>query len=106
MTLYLQEAKPEMHFQRALDWFGDDGLTDCKANTFTADVHAPFCEDIREALTATFPMLWGKVETGVTKQDWDDYKRLCKPESPDFILNQPGYYAFLTYSMFHGMVVK
>jgi ubiquinone/menaquinone biosynthesis C-methylase UbiE len=37
-------------------------------------------------------------------EDWAQYQRLCQPESPDFILNLPDYYAFFTYSMFRGKV--
>jgi len=42
----------------------------------------------------------------VTPEDWAEFERICQPESPDFILNRPDYSAFLTYSLFHGRVVK
>ena len=31
-------------------------------------------------------------------------KRLCQPESPDFILDLSDYYAFYTYTMLRGRV--
>jgi len=54
---------------------------------------------------ATFQMLWGEAQSELTPEDWAEYQRLCQPESPDFILNLPDYYAFFTYSMFRGKVV-
>jgi demethylmenaquinone methyltransferase/2-methoxy-6-polyprenyl-1,4-benzoquinol methylase len=49
-------------------------------------------------------MRWPGVEAGFSKEDWAEYQRLCMPESPEYILNQPDYYAFFTYSMFSGLV--
>jgi hypothetical protein len=51
-----------------------------------------------------FAMLWGTPQPEVTPADWAEYQRLCQPGSPDCILNPPDYYAFFTYSMFHGKV--
>jgi demethylmenaquinone methyltransferase/2-methoxy-6-polyprenyl-1,4-benzoquinol methylase len=51
-------------------------------------------------------MFWGEVENEVSQQDWAEYERLCQPESPDFILDHPDYYAFLTYSMFRGKIAR
>jgi demethylmenaquinone methyltransferase/2-methoxy-6-polyprenyl-1,4-benzoquinol methylase len=55
-------------------------------------------------------MRWPGVESELRQEDadskhpWAEYQRLCLPESPDFILDHPDYYAFFTYSMFHGKV--
>jgi len=98
--------KPEFHFLCTLGWLRDACLEDLAAYTFVADVHAPLSEDIRSALTATFQMFWGEAQSEVTQEDWAEFERICQPESPDFILNLPDYYAFLTYSLFRGKVVK
>ena len=37
---------------------------------------------------------------------WAEFQRLCQPDSPDFILNLPDYYAFFTYTMFYGKVPR
>jgi len=47
---------------------------------------------------------WGQLQ--VTTEDWSMYQRLSQPESPDFILNQPDYYAFYTYALFQARVAK
>ena len=96
--------RPESHFTRALGWFRDAGLEELQARTFAGDAHAPLTDDIRSALTALFQMRWPGVESELTLGDWGEYQRLCLPESPDFILDHPDYYAFFTYSMFHGKV--
>ena len=92
--------KQESHFVRALGWFRQAGFEEPTARTFAGDVYAPLSEDICNALITFFNMLWGEPQPEVSQEDWAEYQRLCQPESPDFILNLPDYYAFFTYSMF------
>jgi demethylmenaquinone methyltransferase/2-methoxy-6-polyprenyl-1,4-benzoquinol methylase len=103
---YVSGTRPELHFLRAPGWFGAAGLVDVEARTFAGDVQAPLSADIRRALISLFQMLWGEPGSAVSPEDWADYQRLCRPESPDCILNVPGYYAFFTYSMFRGKVAQ
>jgi demethylmenaquinone methyltransferase/2-methoxy-6-polyprenyl-1,4-benzoquinol methylase len=39
-------------------------------------------------------------------EDRDELQRLCRPETEDFVLNRPDYYAFFTYSLFRGRVAS
>ena len=89
---------------RALGWFREAGLEDPTARTFAGEVYAPLSDDFRSALIALFQMRWPGVESELAEEDWAEYRRLCLPESPDFILNLPDYYAFYTYSLFSGTV--
>ena len=102
---YMKVAQPGLHFLRALGWLSDAGLTDITAQTFVADVYAPLSEDVRSALTMTFDMFWGSMQSALSPNDRAEYERLCLAASPDFILNQPDYCAFLTYSLFVGTVM-
>ena len=97
---FVKGKNPESHFLRALGWFNVMGLEGPIARTFVGDVHAPLTDDLRSALMAIFAMRWSKVEAELTPENVAEYKRLCLPESPDFIVNRPDYYAFFTYSMF------
>jgi len=103
---FVEGKKPESHFLRALGWFRHAGLEEPTARTFAGDAHAPLTDDLRNALIALFEMRWPGVESELTPEDWAAYQRLCLPESPDFILDRPDYYAFFTYSMFHGKVAE
>ena len=109
---FVKGKKPESHFLRALGWFRDAGLEEPTARTFAGDAHAPLTENSRSALTALFQMRWPGVESELrqenadSKHPWAEYQRLCLPESPDFILDHPDYYAFFTYSMFRGKVAE
>lgn len=103
---FVQGKKPESHFLRAQGWFRDAGLEECKAQTFAGDAHAPLADNVRSALIALFQMRWPGVQSELRPEDWAEYQRLCLPESPDFILDHPDYYAFFTYSMFHGKVAE
>jgi ubiquinone/menaquinone biosynthesis C-methylase UbiE len=103
---FVKGKKPESHFLRALGWFRDAGLEELTAQTFAGDAHAPLTDDLRSALIALFEMRWPGVESELTQADRAEYQRLCLPESPDFIVDHPDYYAFFTCSMFHGKVAE
>ena len=97
-------TKPERHHFRALGWFREAGLKAPTARTFVGEVQGPLRDEIRAALSSLFDMRWGNPQSELTSQDWAAYQRLCRPESPDSILNLSDYYAFFTYSMFCGQV--
>jgi demethylmenaquinone methyltransferase/2-methoxy-6-polyprenyl-1,4-benzoquinol methylase len=101
---FAKGMRPESHFLRALGWFRDAGLEQPTARTFVGDAHAPLTAEQRDALVALFDMRWPGVESELAEEDRAEYRRLCLPESADFILNRPDYYAFFTYSMFWGSV--
>jgi len=103
---FVKGERPESHFSRALGWFRDAVLAEPTAQTFVGDAHAPLTDDLRSALIATFGMRWPEVKSELTQEDWVEYQRLCLPESPDFIVDHPDYYAFFTYSMFHSKVAE
>jgi ubiquinone/menaquinone biosynthesis C-methylase UbiE len=101
---FLSDKSPESNFMRALGAFRDAGLQNVKARTYLWNIQAPLKDDMRTAITSLLDMLWGTPQPGVSAQDWAEYQRLCNPESVDFILNVPGYYAFYTYTLFQGTV--
>lgn len=103
---FVRGKRPESHFLRALEWFRQAGLEEATARTFVGDSQAPLTDAIRVALTSLFDMLWGEPQPEVSPEDWQDYQRLCQPDSPEFILNLPDYYAFFTYSMFWAKVPR
>ena len=103
---FVKGKQPELHFLRTLGWLREAGLEEITARTFVDDVCAPLTEDLRNALIALFQMRWPGVESELTREDWAEYQRLCLPGSPAFILDHPDYYAFLTYSMFHGRAAR
>lgn len=103
---FVNGKSPESNFLRALGWLQEVGFKEPTTRTFVGDVQAPLSDDIRIAFISFFQMLWGEPQSEVSQEDWAEYQRLCLPDSPDFILNTPDYYAFFTYSMFQGKVAK
>jgi demethylmenaquinone methyltransferase/2-methoxy-6-polyprenyl-1,4-benzoquinol methylase len=103
---FLMDKSSELNFMRALHVYRNAGLEDIKAQTFVGDIQAPLSSLQRTALASLFKMLWGEQQPDVSPEDWIEYQRLCKSTSADFILNIPDYYAFFTYSLFRGRVVK
>jgi demethylmenaquinone methyltransferase/2-methoxy-6-polyprenyl-1,4-benzoquinol methylase len=101
---FLKDKSPEQNFMRALGSFQRMGLEEVQAQTYVGDVRAPLDPATRPALASLLEMLWGMPQPEVTPEDWQEYQRLCKPDSTDFILNIPDYYGFFTYSMFRGRV--
>jgi SAM-dependent methyltransferase len=105
-TILAAEIKPEAQFTRALGWFRAAGFAEPTARTVVGTVHAPLDDGVRRALISLFGMLWGEMQSRMTEADREEYLRLTEPESPDFILDIPDYYAYFTYSMFEGRVAK
>ncbi|MBN1314826.1 MAG: methyltransferase domain-containing protein, partial [Anaerolineales bacterium] len=100
----LEGRQPESHFMRLLHWFRIVSLLDSACCTFTGNIQAPLDEELVGALVSLFEMLWGVRQSGTSDADWDDYQRLCRPESADFILKLNDYAGFITYTMFRGTV--
>jgi len=99
---FIQGKRPELHFPRALGWFHELGLQEPKGKAFADSVCAPLSDEVRNALVALFDMRWPDVAAELSSDDLAEFRRLCLPDSPDFILNLPDYYAFFTYTMFWG----
>jgi ubiquinone/menaquinone biosynthesis C-methylase UbiE len=103
---FTRGTKPGLHFLRGLGSLREAGLKEPAAETFAGTAHAPLSDEMRQALTSLIEMRWPDVKSELTPEDWLEYQRLCQPDSPDFILNLPDYYAFFTYSLFHGKVAE
>jgi ubiquinone/menaquinone biosynthesis C-methylase UbiE len=101
---YLQGIGPENHFLQALHPFREAGLEEVRAQTFAGEAQAPLEPGVRAALASLFEMLWSEPTGEAGRADWGEYRRLCRPESPDFLPDQADYYAFLTYTVFLGKV--
>ncbi|MFO8100748.1 MAG: class I SAM-dependent methyltransferase [Dehalococcoidia bacterium] len=103
---FVKGESPETHFMCALGWFREAGLEERAFKTFAGSARAPFDDDIRQALVSLIQMRWVDVQPELSSDDWEEYQRICKPESEDFILNYPDYCAFFTCSMFRGRVPR
>jgi len=103
---FVRGKKPELHFSRALGWFLELGLQEPKAKVFASSVCAPLNDELRNALEDLFNMRWPDVSTELSSDDLVEFKRLCLPDSPDFILNLPDYFAFYTYTVFWGKMAN
>jgi SAM-dependent methyltransferase len=99
---FIPGKQPELHFLRALGWFTELGLKESRGKTFAGSFHAPLDEEIRNALISLFDMRWPGVSDELSDEDRAEFERLCLPDSPDFILNLPDYYALFTYTVFRG----
>jgi len=98
------DAPPSRHFMKLTGFLRKTGLVDTSVSTFAGTVRAPLGPEMHEALESLFEMRWDGAEKELSKKDKAEFKRLLSPESPDFILKDPDYYAFFTYSVFSGTV--
>jgi len=99
---FREEMAPGVHLMNAGNWLQKAGFKEIFINTFPATVHAPLDEVSRKALEAIFNMLWGKAGEEVSAKDWELFRELRNPESLSYILNNPHYYGFYTYTLFQG----
>ncbi len=102
---YLSGVSPQQHFLRALGWLREAGLEQPAARSYVAEVQAPLSPEMREAVAYLLSMMWGDLEPHVSRDDWDSYQQLCRPDSPRFIPDSVDYYGFLTYTLFYGRAV-
>jgi demethylmenaquinone methyltransferase/2-methoxy-6-polyprenyl-1,4-benzoquinol methylase len=103
-THYCRIGSPDAHHLRALDWLQRAGLTGARARTFVAEHQAPLSSALRESLAFCLEMLYGELEPGLPPEDRSALARLRRADSPDCILDVPGYYACVTYTMFDAHV--
>lgn len=103
-TPYLADVPPPKQYTRALGWLREAGLEQAVARSFVAEVQAPLSPELRESVAYCFDMFWGNLQSHVSAKDWDEYRRLCDPESDGFVLDSPDYYGFLTYTLFRAAV--
>jgi demethylmenaquinone methyltransferase/2-methoxy-6-polyprenyl-1,4-benzoquinol methylase len=101
---YLKDIDPERHFMRTAAWFHTAGLDSVRVRTFVGEAQAPLTTEVKAAITNLFEMLWSEQEHEISLSDWREVEQLCDPASPDCILDQPGYYAYFTITLFEGTV--
>lgn len=101
---YRESMPAERHFLRLLGWLRKAGLRDASAKAFAGSAHAPLSDDIRTALASLIDMRWPGVQAELGPKDRQLYQRLCREDSPEYVLNLHDYYAFFTYSLFRGRV--
>ena len=92
------------HILSAPIWLQDAGLEEIQGRTLAADLLSPLSGQVRDDLAACFQMLWGRAVPELSDADRMQFERLCGKESQDFIADRPGYYAFITYTLFFGQV--
>lgn len=98
--------KPGLHSSRALGWLQKAGLKEPRAQSFVIDIQPPFDEETKETMVGILEMYWEKTESEVSSRDWNEYLRLCRPDSSDFILNLPDYHGQITYTLYYGGVKR
>ena len=92
--------RPEHHFLRLAGWMRKAGFGEAAAQPFTEGICAPFDRLIRDALLTLIEMRWPEAEKELSPADRRQYRSITDPASPDFILDQPDYYGFYTYTLF------
>ena len=102
---FASDMRPDLHSLRALGWLREAGLAEPSAQAFAGSAHAPLSNELHRALASLIKMRWPKVESELSDGDRREFERLCRPESPDFILNLRDYYGFFVYTLFSARVV-
>lgn len=99
---FMAELDPGRGGLAPLAWLTDAGLVEVSWRTFVAEVRAPLSAWHREALAGCFEMLWGEILPRLGAADRRAVRRLCTPRSPRCVLDEPGYRAAVTYTVFIG----
>ncbi len=103
---YKAGSPAQEHPLRSLGAFARAGLIHAQARGFLGEAQAPLNPAQREALASLLDMRWPGAEDELSPEDRAIFAKLCTPDSPDFILDQPDYYAFFTYTLIQGQVAE
>ena len=90
------------HILNGKYWLEKADFKDILVKTYLGDIIAPLSKNDRNALNILFQMFWGESESEVAEIDWKNFKRLCDPNTDNYILNNQHYYGFYTYTLFRG----
>jgi SAM-dependent methyltransferase len=93
---------PTHHALRLAGWMRKAGYREAAAQPFTAGVRAPFDAPTRDALFSLIRMRWLGAEKELSRADRRLFQQITDPSSPEFILDQPDYYGFYTYTLFRA----
>lgn len=94
--------EPKNHFMNARCWLEQAGFGNIRSKTFAGDFSGPLSENDKMALNILFRMLWGTSQSEVSPQDRKEFSELSDPGSDRYILNDPHYCGFYTYTLFSG----
>ncbi|MGD8782074.1 MAG: class I SAM-dependent methyltransferase [Ignavibacteria bacterium] len=100
---YIENMDSYIHVMNGIKWLRRAKFDNIKAISFIGDISGPLNENDKKALTTFFEMFWGNSENEISKDDWKKFKKICSPDSDCFILNQPDYYGYYTYTLFKGI---
>jgi len=95
-------ASPTHHFLRLTGWMRKAGFLEVSAQPFSEGVCAPFEKPLRHALLSLIRMRWLAAEKELSPADRSLFQQITDPSSPEFILDQPDYYGFYTYTLFRA----
>jgi demethylmenaquinone methyltransferase/2-methoxy-6-polyprenyl-1,4-benzoquinol methylase len=102
---FASDMRPDLHPLRALGWLREAGLAEPAALAFAGSACAPLSHELYNALASLIGMRWPGASSELSEEDGREYERLCRAESPDFVLNLPDYYGYFVYTLFWARVV-
>jgi ubiquinone/menaquinone biosynthesis C-methylase UbiE len=105
MAPFVSGMQPSLHPLRALGWLRQAGLAEPSAQAFAGSVCAPLSDELYRALASLIEMRWPGVASELSKEERQEFERLCRSDSSDFVLKLPDYYGFYVYTLFWAKVV-
>ncbi len=93
---------PIRHFSASARVFQRMGFENIQCKTFLRDITPSMTPEEKRSLGDLFNMRWGQQPSGLNEDDQALYTHLTDPGSDRFILTDPGYYGFFTYTVFCG----
>ena len=95
---------PSCHFMATAGVLTRMGFENIRCKTFLRDIVPPLDRAVIRGVTDLFSMRWGQCPSGLDKEEQALYTALTDPESDKFILADPFFYGFFTYTLFTGVV--
>jgi demethylmenaquinone methyltransferase/2-methoxy-6-polyprenyl-1,4-benzoquinol methylase len=100
---FIEKMNPYVHIMNGKKWLKKANFDCIQAKSFIYDINSPLNDDDQKALALLFQMLWGKASDHLSRKEWEIFTALTNPDSKKFLPGDPDYYAFFTYTLFHGI---
>ena len=100
---FTESTRPENHMMNAGKWLHNMNFRDINTKTFIGNINPSLSKNDQKALKILFQMLWDKSDSVLNEEERKLFSALTDEQSNRYILHDPNYCGFYTYTLFTGV---
>ncbi len=99
---FTPNMNPNNHIFNTKSWYKQANFRKIQAKTYLQNIAGPLDNNTRKAVDILMKMLWEKSQSEVHINEWKKFQMISNPNNENYILDNPNYYGFFTYTLFQG----